>query len=267
MRRMMPRATRRRLWLLALLIIVAGLVFLGRAKLERATPGVAAPSPSARLVPQVTARLSAADVKEIGDRIQVVDGFGSDIAFLLVASVRERCSPAHAHELARMAVRAQLPVLQGTAAVTENTPALERPIYALVDQLSRSAPCHQALSIRIGAASLDIDPETYAAAFPDSYFDSGLDRIPAEFSAEPLGQRANDECLSIAYATLPLGNTQWQCRALRSSARARVTREVCAAQLEADGLPRYGVPLTNRFGREIAPKVGEVLEAIPEACR
>ncbi len=254
-------------WPLVLLVIVVGLVFWYRARLVGTRPGVVAPTPRATLVPQASVRLSAADVKAIGDRIQVVDGFGSDIAFLLIASVRERCSPEHAHELARMAVRAQLPVLQGTAAVTESQPALEKPIYALVDQLSRRAPCHRALSIRIGDASFDINPEAYAAAFPDAYFDPGLDRTPAEFSGEPLGQRVNDECLSIAYATLPLGNTQWQCGALRSSARARITRQVCAAQLQADGLARYGVPLTNAFGRAIAPQVGQVLEALPAACR
>lgn len=191
--------------------------------------------------------------------------FARDAAFLIAASVRERCAPAHAGELAKMANRARLPVLAATSDVTTREPDLDQPIYQAIQRIAAAAPCGRALDLTATGLPLQLDPERYAAAFPDSYYQPTLDSVPHEYAGQPLGTRAAQECQSIAYAVLPLGRDGWQCRALWSGMRPRIVR--ACEQARSEGGQGAGEAIPPEVANRLTPVVAGMLEKLPQYCR
>ena len=189
------------------------------------------------------------------------DGFAHDLAFLLAASLRDRCAPAHAHELARMAVAAHLPVLDGATVALQGRPELRGAAYALIRRLAATAPCGRPLDVAIGRYRATLDPERYAAAFPDSYFDPGLDAPPPDVAGRDLGERGADPCTSIVYAVLPLdAERAWECLGLRATLRRRL-QETCAAGL-------HDAPAADaQTEARLAASIHDDLERLPAMCR
>ncbi|MXV07704.1 hypothetical protein DYQ95_11305 [Xanthomonas sp. LMG 9002] len=206
----------------------------------------------------------AAD-KRITTLLQSDAAFARDATFLIVASVRERCAPAHAGELAKMANRARLPVLAATSEVTAREPDLDHPIYQAIQRIAAAAPCGRALDLAATGLPLQLDPERYAAAFPDSYYQPTLDTVPHEYAGQPLGARAAQECQSIAYAVLPLGRDGWQCRALWSGVRPRIVKACEQARSEAGQGAGDAIP--PEVANRLTPVVAGLLEKLPESCR
>ncbi|WOS42788.1 hypothetical protein [Xanthomonas rydalmerensis] len=206
----------------------------------------------------------AAD-KRITTLLQSDAAFARDATFLIVASIRERCAPAHAGELAKMANRARLPVLAATSEVTAREPDLDHPIYQAIQRIAAAAPCGRTLDLMATGIPLQLDPERYAAAFPDSYYQPTLDTVPHEYAGQPLGDRAAQECQSIAYAVLPLGRDGWQCRALWSGMRPRIVKACEQARSEAGQGAGDAIP--PEVANRLTPVVAGLLEKLPESCR
>lgn len=184
---------------------------------------------------------------QLGERMKTDDSVADDVTFLVVAALRGHCSPGKAHDLPRMAVLAGLPVLSASGGGDATQPQLARDVTAAVNDIVRQATCKGPLTLRIGAYTRGVDPETYAEAFPDSYFDPGLTVIPAEFKGVPLSQRVADSCTRVAYAMLPLDAPRaWQCAGLRGSARSRLL-QLCRA--EGASPDHAAVDMRNAVGR------------------
>jgi hypothetical protein len=197
----------------------------------------------------------------LGELLRTRDDFAHDLLFLLAASLRDRCAPAHAHELAHMAVAAGLPVLNGAETAMAARPELRRAAYALVRRLAARAPCGRTLHIVIGGYRAAFTPELYAAAFPDSYFEPSLQTPPPDIADRDLGRRAADPCTPVVYAVLPLdAGRAWACLGLRATLRRRL-RDTCDAGLH--GEKAVDAPTAAR----VAASIHDNLAALPAMCR
>jgi len=260
-RRLMSQAA------LAAVILAAGIGYTWRAdapvQSARQTPS--STSPPAPAIPAAT--LDGGDAIEpaqrdaLGALLLAREDFARDFHFLLAASLRDRCEPAHAHELARMAVAVGLPVLEDTRAALTEHPQLRHPAYVLVSHLAAAAPCGKTLHVAFGGFSMNLAPERYAAAFPDSYFMPGLDAPSADFGGRDLRTRVNDPCTPVVYAALPLGAERlWQCIGPRSALRKRL-RDTCAGDLHG------GSVADGKVTARLVDSIRGEMERLPAMCR
>ena len=197
----------------------------------------------------------------LGALLQTREDFARDVRFLLAASLRDRCEPAHAHELARMAVAALLPVLEDTRAALSGHPELRHAAYALISELAATAPCGQSLHVVIGAYSMDLAVERYAAAFPDSYFTPDLDAPPSDIAGRDLGSRVADPCTPVVYAALPLNTERtWQCIGRRAMLRRRLNNTCTDAM-------RGGSAADAQMETRLVASVRDELQQLPTVCR
>lgn len=247
----------RRCWILAAAALLGAIVLLAWWQRQRATtapPAVAFPAP-------------AADASQrIEQRLRDDHAFRNDVLFLLAATVRDRCQPAQAGLLARMANRASLPVLASVSAVTQQEPSLDRPIYQYIQHRADATQCGQPLQMPLaGGRSMAVDIEQYARTFPDSYFDPRRSSEPRDFGGLPLQQRAGIACNSVVYSVLPLGGTDWRCSSLRANTRARV-RGLCEDELRRQH-GGIGGELDAAVGQGMQSAVVSAIAALPEDCR
>ncbi|SDF33665.1 hypothetical protein [Dyella sp. 333MFSha] len=236
-----PWAGRPRVWMLVAGIVTAALVAL----LSIAGPPDMPPArrqavgKTASATTNATARVVAVSAQgsgtdRLGPLLRANEAFAQDTVFLVAASVRARCDPAHAHDLAAMAAQALLPMLAGvTEAIGEQTDMRDY-LLAAVRDVAQRAPCSGPFDMSVGDFVQRVDVVRYAAAFPDSYFDPAMTATPQEFAGRSLADRAHDECGKVAYAVLPLDAPRaWQCAGLRAQGRTRV-RALCQQIGEAD---------------------------------
>lgn len=247
----------RRCWILAAAALLGAIVLLAlwqRQRAPTAPPAVAFPAP-------------AADASQrIEQRLRDDHAFRNDVLFLLAATVRDRCQPAQAGLLARMANRASLPVLASASAVTQQEPSLDRPIYQYIQHRADATQCGQPLQMPLaGGRSMAVDIEQYARTFPDSYFDPQRSSEPRDFGERSLQQRAGNACNSVVYSVLPLGGTDWRCSSLRANARARV-RGLCEDELRRQH-GGIGGELDAAVGQGMQSAVVSAIAALPEDCR
>lgn len=218
---------------------------------------------SVDITPTPTVDLNADDIQSINSLIKLTPDLRNDVVFLVVAAARDRCSPAERGSLARMANRAQLPVLEGVSAATGSNPDLERPLYRYIQAAASSVDCRMPLTL---AAQPPININTYAEGFPDSFHaPNRLAKPPSEYEGLSLAQRAAQPCRSVAYAVLPLGAPQWQCDSSRANARKRIVT-LCEAELDRLGRTHEG-ELSPVIGDALAPAVAVVLGSLPAGCR
>lgn len=180
----------------------------------------------------------AADAaRRIQQRLVEDIAFRNDVLFLLAATLRDRCQPAQAGLLARMANRASLPVLAAVSAVTSQDPTLDRPIYQYIQHRADQVRCGQPLQMPLAAGgSMAVDVEQYARTFPDSYFDPQRSSEPRDFAGLPLQQRADNACNSVVYSVLPLGGTDWRaaaCAPMHARGCGGCARTSCVASMAA----------------------------------
>ena len=229
----------------SLLLLVAGVLatFLSVLATRRMANGsdhaggvAAAPPPMARydhslaLSPQV---VGGHTLTSIGASLVSTPEAANDVIFLTVAAAYGRCAPAHAHELGAMAARARLPVLAGLTSVLGPHTGNRSALLAGIRELAARLPCDGPVDVSIGPFRQHVTLQTYAAAFPDSYFDPSLSSASAEFAGRSLAARATDTCNGVAYAVLPLDAPRaWQCTALRAEARRRVAG-LCSGTADA----------------------------------
>ncbi|WP_313413447.1 hypothetical protein [Stenotrophomonas sp.] len=238
----------------ALLVAVALLVWWQRQAAPIAPPAIAFPPPSSGARQRIEQRL--------GDD----HAFRNDVLFLLAATLRDRCQPAQAGLLARMANRASLPVLAAISTVTQQDPSLDQPIYQYIQHRADATPCGQPLKMPLaGGHSMAVDIEQYARTFPDSYFDPQRSSEPRDFGGLSLQQRAGNACNSVVYSVLPLGGTDWRCSSLRANARARV-RRLCEDELRRQH-GGTGGELDMAVGQGMQAAVVSAIAALPEDCR
>lgn len=244
-------------WILAAGVLVSAVVLLvwwQRQRAPTAPPLVAFPAPASDASQRIEQRL--------GDD----HAFRNDVLFLLAATVRDRCQPAQAGLLARMANRASLPVLAAVSAVTQQDPSLDRPIYQYIQHRAYATQCGQPLQMPLaGGRSMALDIEQYARTFPDSYFDPQRSSEPRDFGGRSLQQRAGNACNSVVYSVLPLGGTDWRCSSLRANARARV-RGLCEDELRRQH-GATGGELDMAVGQGMQAAVVAAIAALPEDCR
>ncbi len=225
---------------------------------------VQAPQPAVDVSPQPGAGLSAAELAGIHAAMAEQPGFASDLVFLVVASARDRCQPAHAGELARMANRAQLPVLHGVSRVTGVQPALDQPIYRYVQAAADAVVCGRSLRL---AEQPVVELEGYARNFPDSYFAPGRQGdAPREYAGRSLAERAAQPCQTIAYVVLPLSAPDWRCDASRAGARQRI-EHLCETARAADARLAVSGELSAAFGERLTAPVQDILAGMPQQCR
>jgi hypothetical protein len=253
-------------WLGYLVLAALGVAMLAMRTHDGASHPDSAPT-SAHAAASPAVRLDAdnlvapAERDALGELLRQRDDFAHDLLFLLAASLRDRCVPAHAHELARMAVAAHLPVLDGAEAAVATTPGLRHAAYALVRRLAAAAPCGRTLRIVIGGYDTTFAPERYAAAFPDSYFEPSLQAPPPDIADRDLGARAADPCTPVVYAVLPLDAARaWSCLGLRATLRRRL-RDTCDAGLHG------GKTVDAPTAAHLAASLHDNLEALPAMCR
>lgn len=252
---------------LAAVILAAGILYTWK---------IGAPGSASRPAP-ATATASVADATDApldgGDAIEPAqrnalgalllarEDFASDFRFLLAASLRDRCAPTHAHELARMAIAAGVPVLADAKAALTEHPELRHPAYALVSRLAATAPCGTIVHVAVGGFAIDLDLERYAAMFPDSYFTPDLDAPPSDIAGRDLRERAADPCTPVVYAALPLNTERtWQCTGLRATLRRRL-RGTCTDAL------REGSPVDARMSARLVASIRDELQQLPSICR
>lgn len=254
------------------LAVVMGLTALlfGARHANRTPPSLPTGPATIAPVPEVT-RLRAQADPELGQQpIQQIEteigrnpSFRNDVLFLIVATARDRCMPGHAGELARMANRAQLPILVGVSQVTEADPALDKAIYHYVQTVANQVVCGQAFELR-DQPSVEID--TYAERFPDSYFTpSHQVAAPTEYRGRPLATRAQQACQTVAYTVLPLSTPDWRCDAGRSGARRRIV-DACEATRQQLGATD-NEELTEALGQALAQPVSDIVATVPQQCR
>ncbi|TGR56100.1 hypothetical protein EN794_006805 [Mesorhizobium sp. M00.F.Ca.ET.151.01.1.1] len=247
----------RRCWILVAAALLGAIVLLAlwqRQRAPTAPPAVAFPA-------------TATDASQrIEQRLRDDHAFRNDVLFLLAATVRDRCQPAQAGLLARMANRASLPVLASVSAVTQQEPSLDRPIYQYIQHRADATQCGQPLQMPLaGGRSMAVDIEQYARTFPDSYFDPQRSSEPRDFGGLPLQQRAGNACNSVVYSVLPLGGTDWRCSSLRVNARARV-RGLCEDELRRQH-GGIGGELDAAVGQGMQSAVVSAIAVLPEDCR
>lgn len=217
--------------------------------------------------PAITFPAPASDASQrIEQRLGEDHAFRNDVLFLLAATLRDRCAPAQAGLLARMANRASLPVLAAVSAVTQQDPSLDRPIYQYIQHRADATPCGQPLQMPLaGGRSMAVDIEQYARTFPDSYFEPQRSSEPRDFGGLSLQQRAGNACNSVVYSVLPLGGTDWRCSSLRANARARV-RGLCEDELRRQH-GGTGGELDIAVGQGMQGAVVSAIAALPDDCR
>lgn len=244
-------------WLVPALAVAALAVGIGVALWvgPRGPDPVAGPAvgASAQGDRPVTVVAAGPDADRVGARMRIDDAVADDLLFLVVAALRGRCQPAHAHELPRMAVLARLPTLAAGQGPESAAATWRRDVSHVVNDVVRQAGCAKPLSLRIGAYVRVVDPEVYAQAFPDSYFDPGLTVRPLEAHGAPLAQRLADPCATVAYAVLPLDDVRaWQCTGLRAQARSAVINRCHAGGASPD---------------EAAADIQRVVSGLPATCQ
>jgi hypothetical protein len=196
------------------------------------------------------------------------DAFAHDVIFLVASSIRERCSAQHAHELAQMAVQSHVPVLSGISAALDQHPQLRPRLYAVVRHLAADAPCNRVINIVIGNYRTHLEVATYAATFPDSYFDPTLSNPPMDFGGRDLATRAADPCTSIVYGALPLAEGRsWQCENLRANARKHLVMETCRAIFKAPPESSENLVNSNHLQKSMALSIYQSLQHLPDVCR
>ena len=249
----------RRSWVVWIALAVAAVAAIGVAGWVRhreilPAPVAAPASPgSAPAPPPVTLKAQGPSVGQLGTLLDGDDGFAADAIYLVAASVYARCHPEHAHELGRMAARARLPVLDGAGHALGDDAGMRRAFLAGVHDLATSAPCGRAFTMAFASFQRVIDPDGYARAFPDSYFDATLASPPMDAAGRSLAERGTDQCGSVVYAVLPLDQPYaWQCTGLRAQARARVLSICHQSGDEADA---------------DAAKIQDVVNRLPATCR
>lgn len=217
-------------------------------------PAVVSPAPVPVLQADIERRLSA-------DR-----AFRDDVVFLLVATVRDRCVPAEAGVLARMANRAALPVLGAISTVTAQDRRLDRPIYRYIQTHADSTACGEPLPVPgTQSVPMEVDVEQYARSFPDSYYDPTHSSVPRDFAGRSLIERAGNACNSVVYSVLPLGPVDWRCAVLRANARSHV-RGACESELQRQH-GGTGGELDVAVGQGMQGAVVAAIAALPEGCR
>lgn len=180
------------------------------------------------------------------------DDVANDAVFLVVASVLGRCHPDHRHELPAMAATARLPVLSAATEALRSAGVQRARLLDVVRDVSAKAPCRGPFVMVVGGFARHVDPERYAATFPDSYFDPDLVEASQEFAGMPLATRAADECIRAAYQVLPLDSPRaWQCAGLRAQGRERI-RSICHRQTDP---------------AEAARDIRETVDRIPSTCQ
>lgn len=237
---------------------------------DRARPALSTGATATVAAPKVTRLRAQADTSLGGQPIQQIEteiarnaSFRNDVLFLIVATARDRCTPAHAGELARMANRAQLPILAGVSQVTEANPALDRAIYHYVQKVANQVVCGQAFQLT-DQPSAGID--SYAERFPDSYFTPWQQAtVSSEYRDRPLATRAQQACQTVAYAVLPLSDPDWRCDAGRSGARRRIV-DACEATRQQLGATDTE-ELTETLGQVLAQPVSTIVATVPQQCR
>ena len=248
---------RRAHWLgIGAVMLLAGAALLAwqRWAPQGRPPSVAFPAP----VPALQA--------DIERHLREDRAFRDDVVFLLAATVRDRCVPAEAGVLARMANRAALPVLGAVSAVTAQDRRLDRPIYQFIQHRADSTDCGAPLQLPAsGAVPLQVDVEQYARSFPDSYYDPAHSSVPRDFGGRSLVERAGNACNSVVYSVLPLGPGDWRCSMLRSNARRRV-RGACESELQRQH-GSTGGELDMAVGQGMQGAVVAAIAALPEGCR
>jgi len=221
-------------------------------------PTATSPAPSGASTLDAGALLAPTQRDALAVLLLARNDFANDLLFLFAASLRDRCNPAHAHELARMAVAARLPVLDGAMLALQRVPELRGAVYALVRRLAATAPCGRPLDLVIGRYRARLDPERYAAAFPDSYFAPDLDTPPADIADRGLRDRTADPCTPIIYAVLPLdAERAWECQGLRVMLRRRLVQTCAAGMHEA--------PATRTA--QLAASIHDDLKKLPAMCQ
>ena len=237
-----------------LLLAGAALLVWQRWALQGRPPSVAFPAP----VPGLQA--------DIERHLREDRAFRDDVVFLLAATVRDRCVPAEAGVLARMANRAALPVLAAVSAVTAQDRRLDRPIYQFIQHRADSTDCGAPLELPAsGAVPLQVDVEQYARSFPDSYYDPAHSSVPRDFGGRSLVERAGNACNSVVYSVLPLGPGDWRCSMLRANARSHV-RGACESELQRQH-GSTGGELDMAVGQGMQGAVVAAIAALPEGCR
>ncbi len=237
-----------------LLLAGAALLVWQRWALQGRPPSVAFPAP----VPALQA--------DIERHLREDRAFRDDVVFLLAATVRDRCVPAEAGVLARMANRAALPVLGPVSAVTAQDRRLDRPIYQFIQHRADRTECGEPLQLPAsGTQPLQVDVELYARSFPDSYYDPTHSRVPRDFGGRSLVERAGDACNSVVYSVLPLGPGDWRCSMLRANARSRV-HGACESELQRQHGSTSG-ELDMAVGQGMQGAVVAAIAALPEGCR
>ncbi|MBN4959261.1 hypothetical protein JY411_12645 [Stenotrophomonas maltophilia] len=244
-----------RRWIMAAGVLGAVVlrVWWQRQRAPIAPPAVAFPAPSSDASQRIEQRL--------GDD----PALRNDVLFLLAATLRDRCQPAQAGLLARMANRASLPVLAAVSAVTQQDPSLDRPIYQYIQHRADATPCGQPLQMPLAGGRMAVHIEQYARTFPDSYFDPQRSSEPRDFGGLSLQQRAGNACNSVVYSVLLLGGTDWRCSSLRANARARV-RGLCEDELRRQH-GGTGGELDMAVGQGMQAAVVSAIAALPEDCR
>lgn len=255
--------------LVGMLALVAVLLMRGSPVAPSPPPAVsppvaAAPAPrTVDITPGTDSGLRAAELARITELIDTTPAFRNDVLFLIVAGARDRCQPGDHGVLARMANRAQLPVLDGVSQVTTAAPELDAPIYRYIQAATDAVAC--AAPFRL-AAQPAVDIDAYAQGFPDSFHaPARRGHAPADFRGHPLAQRAAEPCQSVAYAVFPLGLPRWQCDAVRSGARRRIL-DACEAARDARGMAA-GSELSPAFGAALMPAVKGIVDTVPDGCR
>lgn len=237
---------------LALAVVALAMIGVGAWFRPAPTPRVPAATP-APPPPPLVLRASGADVARLGELLDGDDGFTADAIYLVAASVYGRCHPEHAHELGRMAARARLPVLAGAGHALGDDAGLRRAFLDGVHDVATAAPCEHPFTMAFAGFQRVIDPDSYARAFPDSYFDATLASPPLDAAGRSLAERGTDQCGSVVYAVLPLDQPYaWQCTGLRAQARARVLALCHASGGEADAS---------------AVKIRDLVNRLPATCR
>ncbi|WP_313203532.1 hypothetical protein [Stenotrophomonas sp.] len=248
---------RRAHWLgIGAVLLLAGAALLAwqRWAPQGRPPSVAFPAP----VPALQA--------DIERHLREDRAFRDDVVFLLAATVRDRCVPAEAGVLARMANRAALPVLGAVSAVTAQDRRLDRPIYQFIQHRADSTECGAPLHLPAsGAVPLQVDVEQYARSFPDSYYDPARSSVPRDFGGRSLVERAGNACNSVVYSVLPLGPGDWRCSMLWANARSRV-RGACESELQRQH-GSTGGELDMAVGQGMQGAVVAAIAALPEGCR
>lgn len=256
-----------RSWALGATCMVWAVLLLGLGLWQWSPPPSATPLPAPKAAGGGAIRLDAADLlpraesHAMGDMLLAHDDFARDVSFLVAASLRERCMPAHAHDMARMAVIARLPALEGVQDAFAAHPEWRPGLYAMIRAWAAAAPCRRTLHLVIGHYETDLVPEQYAAMFPDSFFDPSLAEAPPDIAGRTLASRTADPCAPLIYTVLPLDTQQaWTCLGLRASWRRRLGDQ-CRASVQGDD------KIDARTSKALAATIHGQLLTLPAMCR